>query len=316
MLRTIYQGLCQLLRSLLGRASSDPDTRADQDTDQETGQAGAASEAEPDANRTADDVGRPGADGRGEPDDRPDDVEDDSEDNDDDQADSKDGSDQDDSSDDLDIQWPPERDPVPWPARPDDPENTIEVRLFHADPDLGLQACRQAAPHLAWALLDAWSERFGLDVDVTVRTEPVPDEHTDPGAFSSWIWDDVEMAKDANILIVNSGGAGAAAGYSGFINGPDYFAGWGFDPAETDAEGRAEVTPYGGGEGREGANRVIHETLHCLGISHANGRLEALSTVEWYGTSYLPPLLTSYESHSRYTIRLCEAIRHARPSVQ
>jgi len=309
MLRTIYQRLCQLLRSLLGRGGSDPDARAEQDTDQETGQADATSEAEANADRPDDERRRPGGDAGGEPNDRPDDV-------DPDDAGDEEADQDDDSSDDLKVQWPPERDPVPWPARPDEPKNTIEVRLFHADSGLGLQACRQTAPHLKWSLLDAWSERFGLGVDVTVREAPVPDEHTDPGAFSSWIWDDVEMAKDANILIVNSGGAGAAAGYSGFINGPDYFAGWGFDPAETDAGGRAEVTPYGGGEGREGANRVIHETLHCLGISHANGRLEALSTVEWYGTSYLPPLLTSYESHSRYTIRLCEAIRHARPSVQ
>jgi len=213
-----------------------------------------------------------------------------------------------DQDDDISIQWPPERDPVPWPSRPDDPAGTIEVRLYHADTNLGLQACRQTAPHLEWALLDAWGERFDLDVDVTVRTESVPDKHATQEDFDNWIWtDDCTMAKDANILIVDSG-AGAAGGYSGFVNGPSYFDEWGFDPTD-------HITPYGGGEGREGVNRVIHETIHCCGISH-NGRFDEFDEVSWYGTDYLPPLLTGYKNHSRYTIRLCEANRRVRPSVQ
>ena len=190
------------------------------------------------------------------------------------------------------------------------------MRLFHADAGLGLQACQQTAPHLAWALLDAWGERFGLDVDVSVRTEPVPDEAAALEHFDNWIWtDDCELAKDANILIVDSGSV-TAGGYSGFINGPSYFEGWGFDPDDVDTEGRPQVTPYGGGEAREGVNLVIHETLHCLGLSHANGRLWELSEVEWYGDGYLPPLLTGYENHGCYSIRLCEETRRARPSVQ
>lgn len=319
MIRAIRRELTKLLRSLLRRgASDDPDDRPDQETSQTD------AESESDADRNADDPDRLGGDDGAEPDDqadRPDDVEDDGNDGgddseEDDQVASSDGSDQDGDSDDLDIQWPPERDPIPWPSRPDEPENTIEVRLYHADPDLGLQACRQTAPHLAWALLDAWGERFGLDVNVTVREAPVPDAHVAHEAFSSWIWtENVKMAKDANILIIDSG-AGAAGGYSGFINGPEYFEGWGFDPAETDDEGRPQVTPYGGGSSREGVNRVIHETLHCLGLSHANGRLGELSTVDWFNTSYLPPLLTGYREHSRFTIRLCKENRRARPSVQ
>jgi len=312
MIRTIYQKLCQLLRSLLGRAGSDHDDQAEQETDH----ADAASEG--DVDRTAADR-RPGRDNGAERDDQPDAVKDDSG---DDQADSSDGDDQEGSEDESPthsgdessgIPWPP-ADPVPWPNRPDDPEGTIEVRLYHADADLGLQACRQTAPHLEWALLDAWADRFDLDVDVTVRAEPVPDEAADPEHFDNWIWEDgVSMAKDANILVVDSG-AGAAGGYSGHVNGPEYFDGWGFEPVTGD-EGQPQVVPYGDSEARVGCNRVIHETLHCLGLSH-NGRFDEFELVEWYGESYLPPLWTSYRDHNRHTIRLCEANRRVRPSVQ
>jgi hypothetical protein len=328
MIRTIYQRLCQLLRSLLGRGGSEEGDQAEQNTEQDTNQSDAKS----------------GRDDGAEHDDRPDDVKDDSgDDQGDDQGDDgaerdadpdvvKDdsGDDQADSSDegqdanedespthsgdeDSGIPWPP-TDPVPWPDRPDDPEGTIKVRLYHADAELGLQACRQTAPHLEWALLDAWSDRFDLDVDVTVRAEPVPDKAADPETFDNWIWEGgVEMAKDANILVVDSG-AGAAGGYSGHVNGPEYFDGWGFDSLTAD-EGEPQVVPYGDSEARVGCNRIIHETLHCLGLSH-NGRFDEFELVDWYGQSYLPPLWTSYRDHSRHTIRLCAANRRVRPSVQ
>jgi hypothetical protein len=349
MLRTIYQRLCQLLRSLLGRAGSDPDNRAEQDTDHDDTESGA------DADHDADAPDRPGRDAGAERDDRPDDLEDDSDDQSDDdqdgdggggaggaevdvdaeadaeadvdadpEANAADQDDQDASEDvsinhsgneEIGISWP-RRKPEPWPDRPDDPENTIEVRLYHNDPDMGLQACRQVAPHLEWALLDAWADRFDLDAHVTVREEPVGDEAADAKYFDNWIWtDECEMAKDANMLIVNNGQGGAAGGYSGFVEEPSDFEGFGHDPGETDEDGNPAVIPYGGGEARLGVNCVIHEVLHCLGISH-NGRFSEFEFVDWYSQAYLPPLWTTYRDASRFTIRLCEANRRVRPSVQ
>jgi len=349
MIRTIWQRLLQLLCSLLGRGGSDEGDQAEQNTEQDTTQSDAKSRRDDGAEHDdrPDDIKDDSGDDQG------DDQGDDGNDGDDDQdgngggaggaeadvdaeADAEadvdvnaeaDGGaehgDQDGSEDvsinhssneEIGLSWPP-RDPVAWPNRPDEPGGTIEVRLFHTDSELGLQACRQTAPFLEWALLDAWAERFNLDVDVSIRTEPVPDEHATPEDFDNWIWtDDCEMAKDANILVAESA-TGAAGGYSGHVSGPDHFEGWGFNPDNTDDEGRPKVVPYGGGESRRGTNLIIHETLHCLGLSH-NGRFDEFSLVSWYGQDYLPPLWTSYREHTRFTAQLCEANRRVRPSVQ
>ena len=355
MIRTICQRLIQLLCSLLGRGGSDdPDNQADQDAEQETAESGSDDDERngdgPD--RPGGDGGDgSGGDGDGQGGDGEDDEDDDgggggaSVDADADadveaeaeadadhggntdaeadtdadvDADADDGEDvspNHSSDEQIEMSWP-RRVPEPWPDRPDPPENTIEVQLYHNDPDMGLQACRHVAPHLEWALLDAWADRFGMDADVTVRAEPVGDEAADPSYFDNWIWEDaVSMAKDANMLIVDDGGGGGAGGYSGFVKGPSYFRGFGHDPDETDEDGNPAVIPYGGGEARLGVNRVIHEVLHCLGISH-NGRFSEFEFVDWYGQSYLPPLWTTYRDASRYTIRLCEANRTVRPTVQ
>ena len=91
MIRTIYQKLCQLLRSLLGRGGSDEDDQAEQDTDRDTGPTGAESGG--DTDRDADDPNRPGRDDGGEPDDRPDDEDDSGGDQSDGQGDDQDGDD-------------------------------------------------------------------------------------------------------------------------------------------------------------------------------------------------------------------------------
>ena len=76
MIRTIYQKLCQLLRSLLGRGGSDRDNQAEQDTDRDTGVTDAESGG--DTDRDADDPRRPGRGDGAERDDRLNDAEDDS----------------------------------------------------------------------------------------------------------------------------------------------------------------------------------------------------------------------------------------------
>jgi hypothetical protein len=326
MIRALYHRLCQLLHALFGWGGSDNDNQTNQETDRDAESwADAEHGDDPDRVRgdTQSDDGTDGddnqdgngGDGGGGAD--PVDADADADADADVEAAADNGEDglPNHSSDEgFSMTWPP-TDPVPWSDRPVQPENTIEIRLYHADAELGLQACRQTAPHLEWALLDAWANRFDLDVNVTVRAKPVPEKAADPETFDNWIWEDgVSMAKDANILVVDSG-AGAAGGYSGHVNGPEYFDGWEFDPSVTYDEGQPQVVPYGDSEARVGLNRVIHETLHCLGLSH-NGRFDEFELVDWYGQSYLPPLWTSYRDHNRHTIRLCAANQRVRPSVQ
>jgi hypothetical protein len=293
-------------------ADAAPDENADgddQDDDEDDGGAGGA-EADGDADAESDTEVDAGADTGAS-----DDVDADTEADVNAEADVESESVNHSSDESVGLSWPP-REPVSWPERPDDPDGTIEVRLYHDDDSLGLRACRQTAPYLEWAMLDAWADRFNLDAEVTVREEPVPDAGDDTGSFDNWIWtDECDMAKDANMLVVESGEGGAAGGYSGFVEGPEDFEGWGYDPEETDEDGNPAIVPYGGGEPRKAVNTVIHEVLHCLGLSH-NGRFSEFEEVEWYGTSYCPPLWTTYRGHSRFTPRLCEANRTVRPTVQ
>jgi len=295
MSRTIYQRLCQLLRSLLGRAGSDPDDQAEQDTDH------ADTESGGDADRDADD--------------RPDTVEDDSDDTTppaaDETDDDGDAGDPNHSQDEASgMNWPPTP-CVEWPDRPENPAATIAIKLYYREGDAhGREACRICQPHIEWALLDAWGDRFDLDVDIAIHDEAVPagsDGVTDPGDFDDWVWDAVGsagMAKDCNLLIADIG-AGAAGGYTGYVNGPHYFAGkeWTDDSC---------VVAYGGGSKKEGIGRVLHEALHCLGITHD----DAEDQVEYLGTQYTPPMLMSYDQLSRYTISLSSGARTSRPTVQ
>jgi hypothetical protein len=299
MSRTIYQKLCQLLRSLLGRGGSDHDDRGDQDT----GQADAASEG--DANRDGDDRRRPGRDDGAEPDDRPDAVKDDSG----DQTDSSDGDDQEgseeesDDVEDLEISWPPN--PCVEAPHDGDGDETIEIRLYHREGDPESEyACRAAAPWVRHAFEEAWGDDY--TVDLTIHPDPVPASVETHDQFDDFFWSlsDDRRARHVNCLVFDEGGVSGSGGeWTAVVNAVQYFRGSGFDP-ETDC-----VTEFGDGALDEGINRVIHEIGHSLGLSHDG------DPVEMYGRRYIPPMRTSYDDGHRYYHQLHDVNRAEEPDL-
>jgi hypothetical protein len=277
MLRTIYQRLCQLLRSLLGRGGSDPDARAEQDTDQETGQADAASEAETNADRTADERRRAGGDTGGEPDnqdDRGDDVEDD------------------DSSGDIDVNfdWPPHP-CVEWPAVTDDPEAVIDVQLYHErGSEASARGCRMTAQHFEYVLEEAWGDRY--QADVSVANEPVPEFVNDRAGFKQWARErsDERPAEHVNIYVDPGSGEeinGSACCGWGYVSSGHLFEEKSWGPESCVKRRRWGPVGYG-------ISSIIHDGLHCIGMSHENAHDYLKSTVQEYGRRHSPIMATSY----------------------
>jgi hypothetical protein len=303
MIRTIYQRLCQLLRSLLGRGGSDHDDQAEQETDH----ADAASKG--DADRDGDDRRRPGRDGRGEGDDRPDVVEDDSG---GDQADGSDEDDQEGSEGESPTHSGDEDSGIPWPPQPcietphlGEGAETIEIRLYHrAGDDAGEFACRAVRPWVRHAFEEAWGTDYR--VSLTIHPDPVPASIETHDQFDGFFWalDSDRRANHANCLIFDEGGVSGSGGeWTAVVNAVQYFRGSGFDP-ETDC-----VTEFGDGALDEGINRVIHEIGHSLGLSHDG------DPVEMFGNRYIPPMRTSYDDGHRYYHQLHDVNRAEEPDL-
>ena len=320
MIRTIYQKLCQLLRSLLGWGSSDEDDQAERNTKQDTDH--------------ADDVGRPGGDGGGggddqsdddqdgddgdgggggaevnvdadadveadapdQSDDRPDAVVDDSG---DDQADSS-GDDQDDNEDDVNLDLSGMQNPCVgsdrWdhaptmPTPPAEPDATIDATIW---PEVGSDdvraGCEMAAAHLEYAILEAWGDTY--DADVSVAEESVPEFVKDRAGFKEWANNrsSAEPAEHINVHAGTDGPPGSACCGWGYVNVEDYFDGCSWDAASGCVKRRRwGPTAYG-------LSAIIHEGLHCIGISHAGDDAWVKSaTVEIGGDQHSPIMGTSY----------------------
>ena len=340
MIRTIYQKLCQLLRSLLGWGGSDEDGQAEQGTDYADAASerddGAEHDNRPDEAKdgSGDDQGDDGTDGDNDQDgddgdggasgadvdvDAEADAEADVDVNaeadaadppaDDGGADSGSGSDADENSQsesnlnhsageelDLDGMQNPCVGSDRWdhaptmPTPPAEPDATIDATIW---PEVGSDdvraGCEMAAAHLEYVVLEAWGDTY--DADVSVAEESVPEFVKDRAGFKEWAQDrsSTKPAEHINVHAGTDGPPGSACCGWGYVNVEDYFDGCSWDAASGCVKRRRwGPTAYG-------LSAIIHEGLHCIGISHAGDNAWVKSaTVEIGGDQHSPVMGTSY----------------------
>jgi hypothetical protein len=305
MIRAIRRRLTQLLRSLLWRADSDDlGAQAEQDTDQADAESGSDGDSQ--------DAGKPTGDAAtGDGPDTADDpvVADDTAKIDSGDTETPDVNRSTDES--IDVEWPPfvGDDTIPWPERPEDPTNTIEVRLYWPASDPWVErACRQSKPYVRYCLLDAFADQ-GYDVDVQIHPDPIPADVDD---FSEWSEDLPEMAKDANVALARYGPEyGLAGGYWAWVQ-PFFFKDWGREPADP--------IKNVGGDGSftgptAGVVTILHEIGHCLGLGHLD---RVGNEVTKWGQDRTTPLNAGYENvtRTRYVYEYHPSIKDRKPKVQ
>jgi hypothetical protein len=176
------------------------------------------------------------------------------------------------------------------PTPPEDPDATINVLLW---PEMGSDdvraGCEMAASHLEYVILEAWGDQY--DVNVTVSEETVPEYIKDRAGFKEYARNEADRsaAEHINVHVGTDGPAGTACCGWGFVNAEDYFEGISWDPASNCVKRRrAGSTGYG-------LSAVIHEALHCVGISHTgDDAWLKKATVDIQGTRHSPIMGTSY----------------------
>jgi len=211
---------------------------------------------------------------------------------------------------DSNFQWPPfvGDDTIPWPTRPEDPTNTIEVRLYWpADEPWVERACRQSKAYVRYCLLDAFADQ-GYDVDVQIHPDPVPNDVD----FSDWTRTQLVMAKDANVALARYGPEyGLAGGYWAWVQ-PFFFTGWDREPA-------APIKNVGGDGSFSGPTAgvitLLHEIGHCLGLGHLD---RVGNEVTRWGQDRTTPMNAGYSnvSRTRYVYEYHPSIKDRKPKVQ
>jgi hypothetical protein len=194
----------------------------------------------------------------------------------------------------LDIPWPPfvGSDVCPWPEPPDDPDATIEIRLYWPDEEPWVeQACHQARKYVEYALLASFAAE-GYGADVVVHPDPMP-AGMDYDEFGSWYWSNDEMAKDANVALKDYGSVyGAGVGYGCWVE-PEFFKGWGRDPD-------SPIKNVGGDGDFDGPTAgivtILHEIGHCLGYEHLD---RVGNEVTKWGEDRTTPMNAGYENQTR-----------------
>jgi hypothetical protein len=176
------------------------------------------------------------------------------------------------------------------PAPPDDPAATIHATIWPEAGESDVQTgCEMAARHLEYLLLDAWGDRY--DAIVTVATEAVPEYVKDRAGFKEWATNEASAvpAEHINVHAGTDGPPGSACCGWGYVNVNDYFdeIGW---TADSGCVKRRRWGPVA-----YGVSRIMHEALHCLGISHGGDDAWLKdATVDIGGDRHSPVMGTSY----------------------
>jgi len=176
------------------------------------------------------------------------------------------------------------------PTPPEDPDATIDVLLWPETGSDDVRAgCEMAAAHLKYVILEAWGDQY--DVDVAVSEEAVPEYIKDRAGFKEYARNEADRSpsEHINVHVGTDGPAGTACCGWGYVNAEDYFEGLSWDPASNCVKRRrAGSTGYG-------LSAVIHEALHCVGISHTGDDAWLKeATVDIQGTQHSPIMGTSY----------------------
>ena len=296
MIRAICRRLVELLRSLLGRADSDPDPRAEQDTGQ--ADAGGERDGQDDQRDQADQTdGSNPATPTPEPEPGPDPPADSSG-GEDSQGDSEDVDD--DNEDDINLDLSGMQNPCVgsdrWdhapemPTPPEEPDATIDAKLWpEAGSDSVRAGCEMAAAHLEYVVLEAWGDQY--NVDISVATEAVPEHIKDRAGFKEYAQTKAAEtpAEHVNVHAGTDGPPGSACCGWGYVNVDDYFDGLTWNP-ESGCVKRRRWGPVG-----YGLSIVIHEGLHCIGIAHVGDHKWLKSaTVDIRGDRHSPIMGTGY----------------------
>lgn len=150
----------------------------------------------------------------------------------------------------------------PMPTPPDDPTDTIEVKLWpergHPDIHTGLE---MTAPHMEYAVLDAYGDTY--DITVTVADTAIPEYVKDRSGFREYVRErsDEEPARHVNVHAGSDGPPGTGCCGWAYANVEDYFDGVTWTTGDCVKRRRWGPNAYA-------AVRVIHEGLHGLDLTH------------------------------------------------
>jgi hypothetical protein len=188
----------------------------------------------------------------------------------------------------------------PAPERPTNPLVVMDVKLW---PEQGSpetrEGCRMARDHFEYVVLDAWAH-VGVDVTVTVADDAVPEYIKDRSGFKEYAMTRSQepVAQHVNVHAGTDGPPGSACCGWGYVNVAGRFDG--LEWTDEDCVKRRR-----GGSAARGVASIIHEGLHCVGISHEGEYAWLKEEKLWIGgQSHVSIMGTSYVNAAMHLMAL------------